>query len=680
MEQTLRSILACVHELINCRKSDSITKLNELKPDAPHPSSPPSKKARSPRNAIPAIIKGDDLEKPPLFTLPPLLSPAHLSIEKPPVFSLPPLLSPTLPTTIEAQLKKIREEKNAIDHQPSLSEVRKQLAKTNSPEPSIQKGSLGATKPSGKDLSIPSKISDKDNLRPLSKGQKNATTNGVAASKSLPNGATHHAKTEDPTRLMTTPPVSKPERKRFLVKLKIPKAVRKRCAQLLKLQPLSQKQADQRTPKPTSTEGPNGERITVAKANGASKTEPGKDSSSPLPDSKSKYVDDKLSASRSAEKRRRREEDGDVLEPASKRRKQPESLEFSSKPHTPLRPPLVSPVLSQHGSASKTHLSTPMRDLKSTAMRRIGSSEGDVKTPVGAVRGSTPVATSVLDRSSREGRSTSSAPSGNLDVGGSERLTVLKAEQGRFSGLGRTLKHTVQKMLPAENDFKTDAPVTRQGAAIAFEALLAFLLSFVILDEMNKLYGKSPEVTAWRSLLGFFKYVKEVTQLYRPVRGLVHQLEGVCRDTIALYDAQRLERDSFLNSLLDDNRPSTANSNPALSPSVMEKSKAKTDFAKFRSEHVDNLRTAQVTWQAGFSKLPTRELQRQFPASWAKSADIPCLGKGKEEIIVGKYIEGSYYLPLGPASTGLEAVRAGWRMLDEWCSREGVKWEGKMGL
>lgn len=663
-----------------------MTKSNELKPDTPHPSSLPSRKARSSPNATPAVIKENDNEKPPLFTLPPLLSPTHPSIEKPPLFSLPPLLSPTLPTTIEEQLKKIREEKNAVDNQPSLSELRNQREKTNSPEPSIQKGSPKAAKPSAKGLADPAKISDKDNLQPSSnaqrKEQKNAITNGAAASKSLPNGVTHHAKIEDSTGLTVTPAVSKPERQRFLIKLKVPKAALKRYARLVKLlilPPLSQKRADQRTPKPTSTEGSNGER-SVAKAHGVSKAEPGKDSSSPFPKSEPRYVDDKLSASRSVEKRRRREEDEDNSEPASKRRKQPESLELASKPHTPLRPPLVSPILSQHGSASKTHLSTPILDLKSSAMRRIGSSEGDVKTPIGAVRGSTPVATSVPDRSSRDGRSTSSASSGNLDVAGSERLAVLKAEQAKFSGLGRTLKHTVQKMLPAENDFKNDAPVTKQGAAIAFEALLAFLLSFVILDEMNKSYGKSPEVTAWRSLLGFFGYVKNVTQLYPPLRGLVHQLEGVCRDTIALYDAQRLERDTFLNSVLDDNRPSTANSNPALSPSIIEKGKAKTDFAKFRSEHVDNLRTAQLTWQAGFSKLSTRELQRQFPASWAKSADTPSLGKGKDEIVIGKYIDGSYYLPLGPASTGLEAVRAGWRMLEEWCSTEGVKWEGKMGL
>jgi len=654
-----------------------------MKPDTPHPDSPLSKKARSSPSATPAVIKGDDLEKPPLFTLPPLLSPTHLSIEKSTVFSLPPLLSPTLPTTIEEQLTKLREDKKAVGHKSSLSEATNQ-EKTKPSERSIQKDSPRAAKTSVELVSIPSKISDKDTPKPLlnaqRKEQKDPTTNGVAASIPLPNGVTHHSKKEDSTGSTVTPSVSKSERRRLLIKLKIPKAARKRYAQLLKLAPLSQRQADQRTPKPTSTDGPNGDRNLVAKANGASQAEPGKDRSSPLPGSKPKHIDDKLSVSKSTEKRRRLEDDGDISEPASKRRKQPESLDLSSKPHTPLRPPLVSPILSQHGIAYKTHLSTPKRDLKSTAMRRIGSSEGDVKTPLGAVRGNTPLATSAPNRSNREGRSSSSASSGNLDVAGSERLAILKAEQGKFSGLGRTLKHTVQKMLPAENDFKNDVPVTRQGAAIAFEALLAFILSFVILDEMNRLYGKSPEVTVWRSLLGFFGYVKKVTQLFLPLRGLVHQLEGVCRDTIALYDAQRLERDAFLNSVLDDNRPSTATSNPALSPSAIEKGKAKTDFAKFRSEHADNLRTAQQTWQAGFSKLPIRELQRHFPASWAKCADTPGLGKGKDEVVVGKYMEGSYYLPLGPASTGLEAVRAGWRLLEEWCSREGVKWEGKMGL
>jgi len=31
-------------------------------------------------------------------------------------------------------------------------------------------------------------------------------------------------------------------------------------------------------------------------------------------------------------------------------------------------------------------------------------------------------------------------------------------------------------------------------------------------------------------------------------------------------------------------------------------------------------------------------------------------------------------------TTGIEAVRAGWNLLGEWCRKEKVQWEGKMGF
>ena len=578
----------------------------------------------------------------------------------------------------------MREEKKVTGHKQNLSAVASQSEKKLSSERIIQTDSPRPTKSSQKGTSTPSKNSDKDPLKPSPNAQrkehKAPTTHGVAASKPLPNGVAANARKDESSVSISASSASKPERKRLIVKFKIPKAIRKTCGRILGMTPRPQKQADQRIAKPTGTEGPHEEPSATSKPNGTSKAEHDKGKTSPLPDRKTKPVDEKLLAPRSVDKRRRPEDDNDIPEPASKRHKHPESLDLSSKPHTPIRPPIVSPVLSQHGSASKPHLSTPKRDLKSTAMRRIGSSEGDVKTPLGAVQGSTPVATSAPDRINREGRSTSSASSSNLDAVGGDRVVALKVEQNKYASLGRNLKHTVQKLLTSGSDFTNDTPALKQSAAIAFEALLAFILSFVLNDEVKRSYGAPPDAAAWRTLLGFFSYVKSVTQLYSPLRGFVHQLEGVCRDTITLYDAQRLERDSFLNSVLDENRPSTANSNPALSPSAVEKGKAKIDFVKFRGEHADNLRVAQQTWQVGYSKLPIRDLQRLFPKTWAKGADLPGLGKGRDEIVVGKYREGSYYLPLGPASTGMEAVRAGWCMLEEWCSREGVKWEGKMGL
>lgn len=593
------------------------------------------------------------------------------------MFKLPELLSPTLPADIEEQLAKLQKEKKIVGQKQTNSNGASQAGHKSSPEGSTRLDNSRPVKPSSKASSTALKLSKKEQLKPLpntqTKKQKTSVGNGIVTSGAKPNVVSVKTGNEGISS------VSQSERKRLLVKLKIPKAIRKTCTRILGMTPRPQKHSEQRTVKPVGADISKKEPSPAAKANGINKTQNGRDRLSPLPDRKPTKMDNASPAARSADKKRRLEEGG-TPEPASKRHKHPESLDLSARVNTPLRPQLVSPIQSQHGSALKSHLSTPKRDLKSSAIRRIGSMDGDARTPNGAVRGTTPVAMGAPDRMNREGRSISSASLTNLDAAASDRVAALKAEQSKYGALGRTLKHSIPILVPARSDPKEDTQETRQGAALAVEALLAFMLSFVLIDEAKRSSRGSADASAWRSLLGFLPMVKDVTQRYSPLTGLVHQLEGVCRDMISLYDAQRLERDAWLNSMLEESRPSTATSNPALSPSFVEKGKAKTDFGKFRADHVDNLRAAQQAWQIGYSNLSVRDLERLFPDTWAKAADTPGLGKGKDEIVIGKYMEGGFYLPLGPASTEMEAVRVGWRMLEEWCNREGVKWEGKLGL
>ncbi len=58
---------------------------------------------------------------------------------------------------------------------------------------------------------------------------------------------------------------------------------------------------------------------------------------------------------------------------------------------------------------------------------------------------------------------------------------------------------------------------------------------------------------------------------------------------------------------------------------------------------------------------------------------MPVVGRVKLE--PGAY-SGEFYLPLsgGGVSSAVEAVRVGWAVLGEWCDREGVTWEGRLGL
>lgn len=389
-----------------------------------------------------------------------------------------------------------------------------------------------------------------------------------------------------------------------------------------------------------------------------------------------KVLEDNSKAPKSGEKRKRLDDKGTTPDPASKRQKHPGGPELSQKPHTPIRPPIKSPVLSQSSSAQKSQLSTPKREMKSTAMHRIGSSEGDVKTPAGAVRGGTPTATSTAHRVNREGRSSSNTSSGGTVVPRNEDIAAWKSEKKKFEALGRTLKHEARAALPKDLDWKSDTPSMRKGAAIAIEAVLAFTLAFTINEEINRLSRQPMDSIAWRSLIPFLHYVENVTGIYRPLLGLTYQLEAVCRDTISLRDAERLERDAISTGGLDDQRPSTAESGVNhSSPPTTEK--AKPDAAV---ELAENLRQAQHKWQLGYSECSVREMQRSLPTTWEKSAGSPGPGKGKEKLSPKSYRHGAYYLPLGPTTSAIEGVRVGWQMLGEWCEKNEVGWEGKLGL
>ncbi|KAL8831483.1 MAG: hypothetical protein Q9191_000855 [Dirinaria sp. TL-2023a] len=631
------------------RPIDAVENSNGAESQILRPESPPTKKARkSPKE--------------------PQTSEKHA------VFTLPPLLSPNLPAVIEDELFKLKQSKEDPATGKGASNAATIPTKKASSDQLSQIEKPKSAKPPEKSVVTPAKASErkvvKESPREIKEpkyapanGVKAAVSNGVTKAQSKPKENTSNTDKERISNLTYGAVNSKsgPKRPSLVLKLRIPKAIRKNCLRILNMKPRQQKSVDQ-----------------------LMKRTPSNRSLGDEPDPK--IADATALASKSAEKRRRQEDEASAIaEPANKRAKHPDRLDLSSKPRTPLRPPIISPVLSQHSSAQKSHLATPKRDLKGSTMRRIGSSEGDVTTPLGAARGSTPTASTTSDRNNREARATSSASS--VDVSNRDKVAVLKAEQGKFAALGRKLKHEAQALIPTETQAKIDSPTTKQGAALAFEALLSFMLSFALKDEISRAYGPSFDPTAWRSLLGYINFVKMATQLYLPLRGLVHQLEGVCRDTIAVCDTYRFDGDPFLKSLQENEtttRPSTAastsNGNVPSPPSAEEKSKLKKDFLDFRTEHARNVREAQLTWQIGYAKLPVRELQRTFPDSWAKSAEVPGLGKSKDEVTPGRYMEAGYYLPLGPATACPEAVRAGWTMLEEWCGRENVSWEGKMGL
>ena len=382
-------------------------------------------------------------------------------------------------------------------------------------------------------------------------------------------------------------------------------------------------------------------------------------------------------------KRRLLEDSGDSTS-SSKRQKLFTAIGPPEKPHTPARPAAKSPATSLQGSA-KSQISTPKRDLKPVAMRRVLSGDGDVQTPLGGVRGGTPVAPSSAEGANREGSSLNTSVSHPTN-GRKEEIAAWKEEQTKHLDLGRTLKHDADAILQpitGEPDFK--------GLAIAVETVLCYMIGFTAGDEAQRLSRKPCDGSSWRSLLGYLHFVKGRTHDVSPLNGLCLQLEAVCRHTILLHELERVEREIGLPPGLDDAPRSNASAAVAAAatatatahptePAARHAPPPRRDESReFKTKMLENARLAQQLWVSGSLKLSLHELQRSFPTTWAKGTMAPP-AEGTRERLVAKKYGGSFYLPLGPATNGIEAVRMAWSLLEEWCAKEGVEWEEKIGL
>ncbi|KAL8789646.1 MAG: hypothetical protein Q9213_001082 [Squamulea squamosa] len=434
---------------------------------------------------------------------------------------------------------------------------------------------------------------------------------------------------------------------RLLIVLKIPKPLRKNCQRILQLQP---------RPKKALAAGQLFSSSTLQERSRDRPTSNGYDSQQMRKQQPTNGVDsrrinnnsDKLEVVANGLEKRRQ---GDAEEPPSKRQK-PSGIVLS-RPQTPVVSAIRSPSIPQRISAHKSQFSTPKADRKSTAMDRIKSSEGDVNTPPGSMRSNTPVASSSRERShNREGRSSSNVSAASIagPAKKDEEASVYKAEFTKYADLALSLKREADSLakLP-DGQINTDSTLRRQGLAKAIETALCYMLAFTIKDEPSRMKKVPGDRAAWASLLPYFKFLNNITRDTESsqLQGLLYQLEGVCRQTILESDYERLERDG----LSDDTLP---------------------------KQLAENSRLARQAWIYGTQLLTHDEFRQNFPETWAQRSKV--LGENLGKLPPKCYGEGSYFLPLSATSTNIEAVRAGWSFLEEWCKKEGVKWDGKIGL
>lgn len=591
---------------------------------------------------------------------------------------IPPLLSPTLHPNIEEELARLKANAIAATEQaaPAMKSSRND-AKLASKETSSKETSSVSSRASNSSVSKNTVSSStpkasnslRETLHPKPRNSladqtdKTVKTNGVVASaKPLTNGLGGKNKEETLESVGPKSVAEQFEDKSLIVKLKIPKSARKNLARIISLR-----------------QGPKKPERILAPENPTVRSSPTRDHH----ESKTASNQYESDVSKTGEKRRRRAEEHDEVEPSNKRQRPAAGAAAGGVPktHTPARTLLRSPAAS--GVAHKPH--TPSRsvmrspassqqDGKASAMRRIASTEGNVQTPSGGTRIGTPTAPFSAERATRDARAGLSATPSTVAPVQSAECTALKAEQKKYFDLGRSRKHDADVFLNRESKhYHNEDPVAKnQGIALAIETVLCYMLAFCLSDEISRISRKpgSENILAWRSLTGYLHFIIGVVEPTPHLHGLCCHLEAVCRETIHAYELDRLDHDPL---------PSTDFS-PPTDPDVAAKAKSyRRDYADFKLKFVENARAALQAWLKGNWRLPCDELQQSYPKTWGKRAKAPCDTKGKEKLVAGKY-NGGFYLPLGSTTSGIEAVRMGWSFLDEWCSKDGVKWEGKMAL
>ena len=541
------------------------------------------------------ISEEDDVKNLPQLLSPTLPSPKRDAI-------LPELLSPLLPPTL---VKAIATPPPSNGHERNNSHHRSESVR------SILAGAIGESspRPNEKNANVPGSLGGN---RVRSDSQHSARSNG-SLMKPLAQ-----VKATAPTSKPGTPARSPGPRQRHIIALKYGKKNRKRVEALLKFAA--------RPKKPP--------------------TKPERDETDlKIPSKQDLSVKEDLKGRSNQEQ---------SLDPPPKSKAAVSPLQPSKRPLTPTTSKLREPT---SPTITKSAYNTPRKELKSTAMRRVESTDGvDPATPGDRGRGSTPLGS---ERTSIPHK-TSPAPSSTPSIKDEDRQNWTKISQQQFQ-LGRTLKHEGQA-LAAKDPSKS--------VALLIEALLCFMMNLA-----TQASARPTVDPGWRTILGYHIFVFRVSRKFPLLHGLVVQLGAVCRQLIHKHDMERLGRDPLPDDHLGS-APTPGSDGNTKTNEDGEKYKKK--YLHFRDELLQNAGELQTAWLDGSRRLSIELLQREFPDTWSqRSKDFP--SRGAEKPTPGKMATG-YYLPLDPSSTAFEAAQYGLAVLSEWANNEEEDWRPRIEL
>ena len=596
--------------------------------------------------------------------LPPKLSPIYPSNQPASTpLTLPPRLSPTLPANIKASLQA----RAAARSTPPVSELQANASRLLTPPPKAIPRNAFRTNSS-------SPVVREEGSEERGGGRKHSAAGAGRSNTPLKTGEDEVeaiVKTGERKRKMDTAKRRDPSGSRtrsLIVKLRIKKGRREDVRRILRMRPnparangeSNEADGERRTKASQDTRDrswSNGSVRGVAQKIGPSKPTPNGAGHASSPErniKRSRPSDSEMEKDEPRFKRVKRAPLPEAAEP----KKEPPSTPITNRIAN-----LLSPSSAQRDKTTTAPLTpstaTLRKDVLSAAMKRELSNDSRLNTP-GPMAQISP---------------SPSVHQPHPQVNGSDGVTAAvtstktpkqvawETEQKRLEILGRELKHAASdhlKSLPqpqlfAAADAAPPPKAQKFAAASALESFLAYILAFQSADEASLAADprQNPSVKTWRSLHGFYGFVKRTLEPFPPLHGLACWLGVV-----------------FYARILELAGASSSSSSSAVGLGLGLGEVVETPVPSGTSRESLLEISAALTRAAADAdaRLDVDLLQAAFPRAWegrfrgslaAPSALVP-----------GEGFEGAYKLPLGVQSSPLTAARAGFAILEEWVGGE----------
>ncbi|CAK3853299.1 Hypothetical predicted protein [Lecanosticta acicola] len=547
------------------------------------------------------------------------MSADHEEMETP---SLPVRLSPTLPDNIAKTL-----------------EARSQF-KTS---PRLSASSAPTTVSKDKD----GKLTPMKKLDGITKHKSPVPRNGFRATSSSPavrsdaeagRAATAASRAKSPEQAfagesITTKAPSGPKphsqaKEALMVKLKFKKSKKLDLRRMLATRPVPDRTWSDQANTERSVEEPRVPAKTAEKRNGERQdAAPIKGVAQKVGAGRAKKQQPKQDDAPLAAQKRAAPQEEDAESPPAKRKKT-ETSEARQAPSTPAPRELDSPL-----AQKSTLQATPVarKDVLSAAMKREQSQDSNATHGTPPAVSSTPTVNGSSAPPNGIPRGPSSQPSNKTP-----RQQAWEAEQKRLEGLGRELKHAATAHLNAGNEQKL-------AAIKCLESFLCYLLAFTCADEAAIAADpkQTPANKTWRSLQGFYGFVKRNTEAYAPLCGLACSLGMVFNAHVLALLTQFPGEGASNQSLLE-------------TQAHMQRAAGEAD-----------------------TKLDIDILQETFPKAW--SGRTKAL-QPKEKVLEPGKFSGPYKFPLQVTTSPIRAARAGYAILQEWIAKEKIDYTPKLKL